>query len=96
MNTSNPFCFAALKIRSIFSTVLFSLTLSPTNGHERPFSLNTSFCGSINTTAVSPLFMSIVALLPKGTLYCHDSLDFHEPLLNELRHSNNWLPFLYV
>src|SRR5215831_6285271 len=37
MNTSNPFCFAALKIRSIFSTVLFSLTLSPTNGHARPF-----------------------------------------------------------
>jgi hypothetical protein len=31
MKTSNPFSFAALKIRSMFSTVLFSLTLSPTN-----------------------------------------------------------------
>src|SRR5215475_12101693 len=60
MKTSNPFCFAALKIRSMFSTVLFSVTLSPTNGHARPLSLKTSFCGSIKTTAVSFLLMSIV------------------------------------
>src|SRR5215475_7030024 len=60
MNTSNPFSFAALKMRSMFSTVLFSVTLSPTNGHARPLSLKTSFCGSINTTAVSFLLMFMV------------------------------------
>src|SRR5438132_2051571 len=62
MKTSNPFSFAALKMRSMFSTVLFSLTLSPTAAHARPFSLKTSFCGSMNTTAVSFLFMFIVLL----------------------------------
>src|SRR5262250_3174065 len=64
MKTSYPFPFAALKMRSIFSTVLFSVTLWPTDFHASPFSLSTSFCGSINTTAVSFLFMFIVYLLP--------------------------------
>src|SRR5438445_3069444 len=62
MKTSNPFSFAALKIRSMFSTVLFSLTLSPTAPHARPLSLKTSFCGSMKTTAVSFLCMFIVLL----------------------------------
>src|SRR5262245_19890309 len=53
MKTSNPFCFAAWKMRSMFSMVLFSLTLPPTNPHARPFSLKTSFCGSMKTIAVS-------------------------------------------
>src|SRR5712692_6140701 len=59
MKTSNPFPFAALKMRSMFSTVLFSVTLSPTAPHARPLSLKTSFCGSMKTTAVSSLFISI-------------------------------------
>src|SRR5215510_12733148 len=62
MKTSYPFCLAALKIRSMFSTVLFSLTLSPTAPHARPLSLKTSFCGSIKTTAVSTLLICIVRL----------------------------------
>src|SRR5437867_3231162 len=50
---SYPFCFAARKMRSMFSTVLFSQTLWPTAPHAVPFSLRTSFCGSMKTTAVS-------------------------------------------
>src|SRR5215468_1379382 len=52
MNTSYPCCFAVRKMRSMFSTVLFSVTLAPTAAQAAPFSLNTSFCGSMNTTAV--------------------------------------------
>src|SRR5262252_4157086 len=52
MNTSYPCCFAPRKMRSMFSTVLFSVTLAPTAAQAAPFSLNTSFCGSMNTTAV--------------------------------------------
>jgi hypothetical protein len=52
--------FAALKIRSMFSTVLYSLTRSPTNPQVMPFSLKTSFCGSVSTTAVSFLLMFMV------------------------------------
>src|SRR5215467_7469842 len=52
MNTSYPCCFAARKMRSMFSTVLFSVTLAPTAAQAAPFSLNTSFCGSMKTTAV--------------------------------------------
>src|SRR6516162_9720486 len=62
MNTSYPFAFATLKIRSIFSTVLFSVTLAPTASQFAPFSLNTSFCGSINTTAVSLVWIAMVIL----------------------------------
>src|SRR5215470_13190927 len=40
-------------MRSIFSTVLFSVTLAPTAPHAAPFSLKTSFWGSMNTMAVS-------------------------------------------
>jgi hypothetical protein len=43
------------------STVLFSLTLSPTAAHAAPLSLNTSFWGSMKTTAVS--FRSICIAL---------------------------------
>ena len=46
----------------MFSTVLFSLTLSPTKAHETPFSLRTSFCGSMTTSAVSFLSMFMVFL----------------------------------
>src|SRR5262249_25491389 len=53
MRTSYPCCFAARKMRSMFSTVLFSVTLCPTEPHAAPVSLRTSFCGSMNTTAVS-------------------------------------------
>jgi hypothetical protein len=63
MKTSKPLAFAALKIRSMFSTVLFSVTLPPTKPHARPFSLSTSFCGSMKTIAVSFLLMSIALLL---------------------------------
>jgi hypothetical protein len=55
MNTSYPFAFAALNILSMFSTVLFSVTLAPTLAQFAPLSLSTSFCGSMNTTAVSVL-----------------------------------------
>jgi hypothetical protein len=55
MKTSYPFVFATWKIRSMFSTVLFSVTLAPTAAQFAPFSLSTSFCGSMNTTAVSVL-----------------------------------------
>src|SRR5882724_2756761 len=51
-----PCSFAARKSRARFSTVLFPLTLSPTNPHETPFSLSTTFCGSMTTTAVSFLW----------------------------------------
>src|SRR3954463_2720164 len=47
----------------MFSTVLFSVTLAPTRLHETPFSLNTSFCGSITTSAVAAELTSI-PLLP--------------------------------
>jgi len=45
MKTSKPFFLAAWKMRSMFSTVLFSLTLLPTAPHPSTFSLKTSFCG---------------------------------------------------
>src|SRR5262252_9244316 len=66
MKTSYPFSFAALKMRSMFSTVLFSVTLWPTNPHASPLSLSTSFCGSINTTAVSFLLTFMDYLLFLG------------------------------
>src|SRR5271168_4741770 len=47
---------------SMFSMVWFSRRLSRTSGHARPFSLSTSFCGSIKTTAVSLLSMFTVLL----------------------------------
>ena len=62
MKTPKPCSFAALKSRARFSTVLFSLTLSPTRPQETPFSLRTSFCGSMTTSAVS--FLSIFILFP--------------------------------
>ena len=43
MKTPKPLSFAAWNRRSMFPTVLFSLTLSPTNPQETPFSLRTSF-----------------------------------------------------
>jgi hypothetical protein len=65
----NPklFFFAALKSRSMFSIVLFSLTLSPTNFQVTPFSLRKSFCGSMISTAVSFLLISMVHLLFTGS-----------------------------
>src|SRR5467141_2980855 len=62
MNTSYPRTFAALKIRSMFSIVLFSVTLAPTAPQLAPFSLSTSFWGSIKTTAVS-IFRNSMACL---------------------------------
>src|SRR4030095_11172174 len=84
MKTSNPFSFAGLNICSMFSTVLFSLTLSPTKPHARPLSLKTSFCGSMNTTAVSHLLISIV--LPSDQLYgfLSTSLLFRRPFSAEV------------
>ena len=43
MKTPKPPSFAARKSRSRFSTVLFSLMLSPTSPQETPVSLSTSF-----------------------------------------------------
>ena len=51
--TENDSAFAALKMRSMFSIVLFSCRLSRNRGHGLPVSLKTSFCGSMNTIAVS-------------------------------------------
>src|SRR5215470_14262001 len=59
MKTSLPLAFAALKIFSMFSIVPFSVTLAPTAPQFAPVSLNTSFCGSINTIAVSVFRMSM-------------------------------------
>ena len=70
MNTSYSLAFAALKIRSMFSTVLFSVTLAPTAPQFAPFSLSTSFCGSMNTTAVSasgsPWLVLLTRACPDG------------------------------
>ena len=44
----------------MFSTVLFSVTLAPTAAQFAPFSLSTSFCGSMNTTAVSVFWISMI------------------------------------
>src|SRR3954463_5732188 len=63
MKTPKPRPFAAWKSRARFSTVRFSLTLSPTSPQETPFSLRTSFCGSMTTNAVSLLWMSNIVLL---------------------------------
>src|SRR6266700_979641 len=41
----------------MFSTVRFSVTLAPTAPQFAPVLLSTSFCGSMNTTAVSLLWM---------------------------------------
>src|SRR5262245_28277759 len=60
MKIPQPCLFATLKMLSIFSIVLFSSRLSRTNGHASPVSLSTSFCGSMNTTAVSPGLICIV------------------------------------
>src|SRR5215469_4662215 len=59
MNTSKPLAFADLDIRSIFSRVLFSITLAPTASQLVPCTLSTSFCGSMNTTAV-PIFCTVI------------------------------------
>src|SRR6516165_2399984 len=40
----------------MFSTVLFSVVLVSSDAQFTPFSLKTSFCGSMNTTAVSLLW----------------------------------------
>src|SRR6266404_1141709 len=47
-------------MRSMCSTVLFSLTESRTSFHAPPCSLKTSFCGSVNRIAVSCLLMFII------------------------------------
>src|SRR6266850_2631292 len=47
-------------MRSMCSTVLFSLTESRTSFHAPPCSLKTSFCGSVNRMAVSCQWMFIV------------------------------------
>src|ERR1043166_9336820 len=60
MKISKPLSFAALKMRSMFSTVLFTVTLWPTAPHARPLSLKTSICGSMKTTAVSFFIISMV------------------------------------
>src|SRR5215813_10227586 len=60
MKISKPCVFATLKMRSMFSMVLFSSRLSRTRGHASPVSLSTSFCGSMNTTAVSLRLICIV------------------------------------
>src|SRR5215467_9122043 len=46
-------------ILSIFSRMLFSITLAPTASQLVPCSLSTSFCGSMNTTAV-PIFCTVI------------------------------------
>jgi len=84
MKTSNPFFFAAWKMRSMFSTVLFSLTLSPTAPHAMPFSLKTSFCGSMNTSAVSFLLIFMVYLLLS---YAARAITIADPLMNASRSS---------
>src|SRR5471030_148313 len=63
MKTPYSCFFAAAKRRARFSTVLFSLTLAPTRPQETPFSLRTSFCGSMTTSAVAALLNFIVILL---------------------------------
>ena len=77
MNTPKSCSFAAWKSRARFSTVLFSLTLAPTSPQETPFSLRTSFCGSMTTSAVSVLLNSIVMLLVTvGDGARHQAFDF--------------------
>ena len=51
-------------MRSMFSTVRFSVTLAPTAPQARPVGLSTSFCGSINTMPVSFALMPICPLRP--------------------------------
>src|SRR5215475_11690158 len=63
MNTPKSALLAAVKRRARFSMVLFSLTLSPTRRQEIPFSLRTSFCGSMTTRAVSFLLNCMRLLL---------------------------------
>src|SRR4051794_5663490 len=70
MNTSYPWDFEASNILSMFSTVLFSVTLAPTAPQFAPLSLSTSFCGSMNTTAVSLLRMSTVRYFLREFLDC--------------------------
>ena len=62
MKTPKPWSFAAWKSRSMFATVSFSWTLSPTRPQETPCSLRTSFCGSMTTSAVSFLSIFMVQL----------------------------------
>src|SRR5262249_49457938 len=66
MKTAYPFAFAAWNIRPMFSTVRFSVTLAPTARQLAPSSLSTSFCGSINTTAVLLFWMSMVRLMSRS------------------------------
>ena len=49
--------------------MLFSLMLSPTSPQETPFSLRTSFWGSMTTRAVSLLLNSIAMLLISGYFF---------------------------
>src|SRR6266853_205887 len=87
MNTSYPFAFAALKIRSMFSTVRFSVTLAPTAPQLAPFSLSTSFCGSMNTTAVSLLRMSMMFSSPPAEAWPSAPGDLAvEEVVDERRH----------
>ena len=66
MNIPNEAAFAALKIASICATVSFSVTLGPVAAQLIPVGLSTSFCGSMNTTAVSLAFQFIECLVPVG------------------------------
>src|SRR5258705_461133 len=50
-------------MRSMCSTVLFSLTESRTRFHAPPCSLKTSFCGSVNRIAVPCQLMFIILSL---------------------------------
>src|SRR5260370_16784039 len=66
----------------MFSEVLFSLTLAPTKRHEMAFSLKTSFCGSMTTSAVSFFWIFMVLLLVKCRQCC---LKFSHVLLKFLK-----------
>ena len=63
MNIPNDAAFAASKIASICATVSFSVTLAPVAAQLMPVGLSTSFCGSMNTTAVSLRFQFIAVPL---------------------------------
>src|SRR6478735_9152546 len=59
MNIPNDAALAAWKISSMCATVPFSVTLAPVAAQLIPVGLSTSFCGSMNTTAVSRRFQFI-------------------------------------
>jgi hypothetical protein len=53
MRRDKPLCLAALNSDSMFATVLFLVTLSPTTPQVTPFGLRKSFCGSVMTSAIT-------------------------------------------